>query len=313
MIKAAFQQASPLTKLFFSFFIIISSFLILTFFGFILAMPVFGAGFTEITQILSDVDHQKHVSLLKYFQIIQSTSLFVVPSFILSYFFSKTPLAYLSIGKKPGIRSVIISILIVITAVPFINVLAYFNEQLQLPDFMESIERWLEQTEERARMLTETFLQVETYGALALNLFMIAVIPAVGEELLFRGVIQRLFTEWTKNVHWGIWISAALFSAMHLQFYGFVPRAVLGGLFGYMLVWSGNMWLPVIAHFFNNAVAVVAYFFIERNWIDESVEEIGREPGQWVFVSFSLLFMILFLSMLRAFKKESGEPDSGNN
>ena len=103
------------------------------------------------------------------------------------------------------------------------------------------IEKWMKDAEESAAEITKAFLDVKTIPGLVFNVFMIAFLPAVGEELLFRGIIQRIFTDMTKSHHWGIWISAILFSAMHFQFYGFVPRVLLGALFGYLLVWSGSI------------------------------------------------------------------------
>jgi membrane protease YdiL (CAAX protease family) len=121
---------------------------------------------------------------------------------------------------------------------------------------------------------------------------MIGIIPAIGEELLFRGVIQRIFTEWTKNIHWGIWISAILFSALHLQFYGFVPRAILGAIFGYLLVWSGNLWLPVLAHFINNTVAVIAYYFYGEGILSVDPDKIGTNSEYHIAIIISFLLMV---------------------
>ncbi len=299
MQRGALQQANPITKLIFSVFIIISSFLVLVFAGFIFAMIFYQAGYAELMRMLSDISHPRHISVLRYFQIVQSTALFIIPSIALSFFFSVRPKNYLALNTNPRLRQIIITLLIVLSAVPVINGLAFLNEQIQFPGFLESLERWLKQTEERAKVLTELFLKVDNIQGLLLNLFMIAFIPAVGEELLFRGIIQRIFTEWTKNVHAGIWIAAILFSAMHLQFYGFLPRTVLGAIFGYMLVWSGSMWFPVLAHFFNNAAAVYAYYMIEKRMVNESIESFGTASDEWGFILVSLFFLTAFLLIFK--------------
>jgi hypothetical protein len=85
-------------------------------------------------------------------------------------------------------------------------------------------------------------------------------LPAIGEELLFRGVLQKLIQKMTGSSHWAIWITATLFSALHLQFFGFLPRLLLGALFGYLLEWTGTLWLPILAHFINNASGVIVFF-----------------------------------------------------
>jgi membrane protease YdiL (CAAX protease family) len=128
---------------------------------------------------------------------------------------------------------------------------------------------------------------------------MIAVLPAVGEELLFRGVIQKLFSKITRSHHWGIWISAILFSALHLQFYGFIPRLLLGAMFGYLLVWSGSLWLPILAHFINNAAAVTALFMIDHGYLNPSIEEFGAGVDDWHIGLFSLSAGLLILLTIK--------------
>src|SRR5690606_12250217 len=164
---------------------------------------------------------------------------------------------------------------------------------------LSGMEEWMKNAEEQAEVLTEAFLKVDTTAGLMFNLFMIAVLPAIGEELLFRGVIQRIFTNWTRNHHWGIWISAILFSALHIQFYGFVPRMLLGVMFGYLLVWSGTIWLPILAHFCNNAFAVTAMYLIDNNVLDPGVEEIGSTSDSYYAVVLSVLMVTLFLWLIK--------------
>jgi membrane protease YdiL (CAAX protease family) len=166
-----------------------------------------------------------------------------------------------------------------------------------LPEWLSGMERWMKNAEENAALLTEAFLKVETTQGLLFNLFMIALLPAIGEELLFRGVIQKIFTGWTRSHHWGIWITAILFSALHIQFYGFIPRMLLGVLFGYLLIWSGSIWLPVIAHFVNNGFAVMAIFLIDKNLLDPAVENIGGTPDSYysAFLSFAVVCALLLI------------------
>jgi membrane protease YdiL (CAAX protease family) len=130
------------------------------------------------------------------------------------------------------------------------------------------------------------------------NIFMIAVLPALGEELLFRGVIQRIFTSWIRNYHWGIWIAAFLFSAMHMQFYGFLPRMALGAMFGYLLVWTGTMWVPILAHFVNNTMGVLAYYFISKGVISKDIEQWGSGSEQFPMVLLSMVSVGLLLFLI---------------
>ena len=133
------------------------------------------------------------------------------------------------------------------------------------------------------------------------NIFMIALLPALGEELLFRGIVQKIFTQWSKNVHLGVWISAVLFSAMHVQFYGFIPRMMLGALLGYLLVWSGSLWLPIMAHFVNNASAVIFTYLFDKQMMTVNPDKIGTESDYTsVLISVLLTGVLLWL----IYKKE---------
>jgi hypothetical protein len=151
--------------------------------------------------------------------------------------------------------------------------------------------------------MVDKFMKVESISGLMFNIFMIAVLPALGEELMFRGVIQRIFTNWTKNYHWGIWITAFLFSAMHLQFYGFLPRMMLGAMFGYLLVWTGTMWVPILAHFVNNTMGVMGYFLINKGVITRDVEELGTGKEQLPLAIFSVISVSYLLYLIYRYEQ----------
>lgn len=295
MHKGILFGTGPFTKLIFSAFIIISSFLITLVAGLLLAIPLFGMGFMELIESFSNIVHPDYTRILKYLQLVQSVGLFVIPPFILAWFFGGRVLRYLFLDRRIKWETALLTTVLMLSAIPLINLMAHLNAQISLPDSFSALEQWMIRTEESAKRLTETFLQADTFMVLVYNLFLIAVIPAIGEELLFRGVIQRLFSEWTRNKHAGVWIAAILFSAMHLQFYGFIPRTLLGVLFGYLLVWSGRMWIPVLAHFVNNAAAVLVYYYIGKDKISEDIETLGAERGDWLYAILSLLFFLIFI------------------
>jgi uncharacterized protein len=299
------ENASAFTKLMFAAFIVIVIFLMTLVGGLLIAVPLFGMGFAELMDSLTNMAHPEYLRLIKYFQITQSIGLFLIPSFVLAWFFGGNAVRYLQLEKGISVNTALLTLFIMLSAVPAINLLAALNAELTLPDAFSSLEEWMQRTEESAKKLTELFLRADTTTDLLFNLLLVAIIPAIGEELLFRGVVQRLFSEWTKSSHAGIWIAAIIFSAMHLQFYGFLPRTMLGVLFGYMLLWSGNMWVPVMAHFVNNAAAVIVYYFIGKKQISESVETFGSEPGEWLFVILSLTIFIILTMVLYLRKRKT--------
>lgn len=248
----------------------------------ILAIPIFGTEvFTGLVSSTIDFN-EANIGLLKFFQLGQSIGLFIVPALVLAVLFGGNIGQYLLLNKKPFLKSAVLATLVVLSASPFINVLGIWNAQMELPGWMSGIEAWMKQSEESAAKLTELFVTTDNIGGLLFNIFLIGIIPAIGEELLFRGVIQRVITDWSKNKHVAIWVTAILFSALHMQFYGFIPRAILGALFGYLLVWSGNLWLPVIAHFINNTAAVIAYYLYDNGLTKVDPDMLGVDSAYGV-------------------------------
>lgn len=289
MLLTAFRESRPGTRLLFSGFIVVVVFLITQFLAAIVAVPIFG--FDALTGMIDGIDHTDPESLkfLKFFQISQTIGLFILPPFVVAWFFHADVLEYLSLRRKPTIIMSLMVLLLVLAVSPFINYTGAINAEMHFPESLSRVETWMRNAEDTAEQLVEAFLNVDGIGGLMFNLFMIAVLPAIGEELLFRGVIQKLFTGMSGSHHWGIWLSAALFSALHMQFYGFIPRMLLGGMFGYLLVWSGTLWLPILAHFINNAVAVILMYMADHAIISKEVEEFGSGPEGWIYALVSLV------------------------
>ena len=129
---------------------------------------------------------------------------------------------------------------------------------MELPSFMEPVENWMRAQEKTAEELTLMLLAGKGIVTLLFNLLVIALAAGITEEFLFRGAVQRVIGGWTRNHHIIIWSAAILFSAFHMQFFGFLPRMLLGAYFGYLLYWGRNIWIPVFAHFTNNAFAVIS-------------------------------------------------------
>lgn len=299
MLSTAFRGMKPFPQLMFSALVILVSFLAFLLISMIIAIPVFGIDSIADIPNINDLSDPQSLSALKYFQVAQSIGLFIIPPFVLGWLFHGRITEYLLINKKVTSTSVFLVAVLVIVVLPLINFIGEWNLQMHLPEWLSGMEQWMKNAEENAAELTEAFLKVETTGGLVFNLFMVALLPAIGEEFLFRGVIQRIFTNWTKSYHWGIWISAILFSALHIQFYGFVPRMLLGVMFGYLLIWSGTIWLPVAAHFFNNAFAVIALFLIDKNILNPQVEEIGAGSDSYYAAVISLVLTGLFMWFIK--------------
>jgi len=300
----ALRGMKPFSQLMFSAFVILVSFLAFLVISLIIAVPLFGLDSMLNIPTINDLNNPESIHVMKYLQVVQSIGLFIVPPFILGWLFHGNTSDYLHLNKKITVSSFFLILFLTFAAAPFINFIGEMNMRMILPHWLSGVEQWMKETEEKAAELTDAFLKVKGIGGLSFNLFMIALLPAIGEELLFRGVIQRIFTRMTRSHHGGIWIAAIMFSALHMQFYGFVPRMLLGVLFGYMLVWSGSMWLPIVGHFLNNAFAVIILFLIDKNMANPKLEEIGAGSDSYYLAAISLVLILVFMFIIK--KENSG-------
>ena len=297
MKRGILEYLSPFAKLLFLFLLVICCFILLSFAGVLLAIPLFHINLFNRIDILMDIQNPAYIGILKYLQMIQSVSLFIVPALLAGFLFGKSPANYLGIKKKASVSFFIATFLILFVGLPFINWLSSINEMMKLPESMKAVEQWMKDTEGEAAKITDAFLNVKTLSGLSVNILMIAIIPAIGEELFFRGVMQRIFSDWFKNMHVAIFFTAFLFAAIHMQFYGMLPRMMLGVLFGYLYYWTGSLWVPVFAHFLNNGAAVIVSYLSSRGFISSGYEDLGATnnffliAGSIVFTGF-LLFMV---------------------
>lgn len=251
------------------------------------------------------------VSSLKWIQFFQSAAMFLLPPLCMAYLWSKQPLEWLKVKGEKELKGERVkmkgervwAVVLMLVALPAINLLAHINEQMALPAFLEPLEAWMKTQEETAKNLTDQFMHVTTFGGLIINLLLMAVLPAISEELTFRGVLMNLFKVKGESVpHLAIWCSAILFSAIHLQFYGFVPRMLMGALFGYMLVWTGSLWTPILMHFTNNAMAVILYFVsLRAGWDIEMMDAIGTNDTLWLGV----VSMVITIVGIYAFRRST--------
>ena len=290
MHKGLLSKSRPIEKFFFSLFIIVVSFIIVFVVGVVLAIPFFKVNLFQNPYVLSNISPE-NINVLKYFQVVQTIGLFILPAFVMGFFYGDNIARYLKFNVSPKQISVILAAFVMIAAIPIINFLAEINSKLILPDCLSSFEQWMKQSELNAQKITQAFMSVKTTSGLFVNVFVIAIIPAIGEELLFRGVFQKLFINMTKNIHVGVIIAAVLFSGMHMQFYGFVPRFLMGVFLGYLLVWSNSIWLPIIAHFVNNCFAVIYYFFSNSNDMGNEIDNFGVNNETVLYLIFSVLIV----------------------
>ncbi len=226
---------------------------------------------------------------------------FLLPALVFWYLFEKqqwTDFQSRPLGQLSTF-SLLLVVILVIAFMPLNGLIIQWNQGLTFPETLAPIERWMRAKENELGELTKYLTTITTPSRLILALLVIAVLPAIGEEVLFRGVLQRRFTEWTgNNPHIGIWLAAAVFSAIHMQFYGFFPRMLLGALFGYLYVWSGNLWVPILAHFVNNGFTVLMVYLRQRQVVSMNIEDTERVP-----IMAGLFSLLLCMGLLYYFRR----------
>lgn len=280
----------------------ISSFLAL------LAMiPFTGIEILFNPSILGNYSDPNVIIGLKVAQIINATGTFVVPALLFAKYTQASTFEFLKLKTKLNFLLVFLAIVLSAVALPLINFLSYLNSNIQLPASFSSIENWMRSTTATYNALTTAFMQDTSVFGLIMNLFVMAFLAAFGEELFFRATLQQHFQKWIGN-HKAIWLSAFIFSAIHIEFYGFIPRFLLGVMLGYLFTWSGSIWLPILVHFCNNAFAVIIQFFINRTLLPEGVDQIGSNNHEFVY---TLLGSITTFSILILVYKLRPQPSIG--
>lgn len=240
---------------------------------------------------------------LKWLQFIQTTATFLLPPILCAWLWDEEhkPLRWLRMDVPVQWQNILLAVVIMVCAVPGINLLADLNSRVELPKSLEFIEQILKSQEEAAAALTERFLQADTIGGLLINIGLMALLPALSEELSFRGTLQQIIYKdqsgkvQSTKVHLAIWITAFIFSAIHMQFYGFVPRMLLGAIFGYVFVWSGSLWVPITMHFVNNGLAVLVYYLMGESENTKNIADTLGAGDTWYLGVFSILITSLGL------------------
>lgn len=230
---------------------------------------------------------------LRFMQALQAILVFVLPVLLMLKLFKQPLRAYLSLHQAQ-LKYYLAALGSILLMMPFMNMLITWNEQLHLPQALSSVEAWMRQQEASANELTQLMMSDVSVSGLLLNLLVMAIFTGFAEECLFRGTLQRMLTSDTdKMPHLAIWVTAFIFSAIHLQFYGFFPRLLMGAWFGYLLCWSGSLWVPAAAHAFNNAMVVLSHYAVAHQWIPEHFGETIGTGRTWYLALLSLLAIVL--------------------
>lgn len=285
-------SASPIFKIAYLFlFLLIGIFIAGIFAGLILMIP----GINEYGEI----------SGIYVNTIVQSVFAIALPAYLIVAWTNHKPVYYLKIindGKLPS--KMIFALLVFMVSYFFASFLAQLNKGMILPENMKNIEEMMRSMEDAALETTDMLLSGKSLGSLIMNLVVVAGFAAISEELFFRGALQQFIYEKLKNDHVSIWLTALVFSLVHFQFYGFLPRLFLGAILGYLFNYTQNLWAPILFHFLNNATVIILNFFwSDREWY-KNLEETSVTP---VFTGIAIVSLVLTIALFWVYNNQTSK------
>lgn len=249
-----------------------------------------------------------HASAMRVEAVLSQLMVFLLPSLALAAWVHRVNNAYyLPVNVHVGYANAGMAILLMLVSMPVLSCVVALNEAAVLPQGMHVIESWLREQEQTMALRTETLLKASRADVLAVNILVIALLPALCEEVLFRGVLVNWLHRLCGNMHVVIWLSAIVFSACHMQFYGFVPRMLLGAAFGYMVWWTGSLWTSVLAHGMNNAVVVIAAYGYHKGLWSDVYNSTAVSDVRWWAVAASVAATAAVLYLLYAYNRQHRE------
>ena len=252
------------------------------------------------------------LSSLRFMQITSQIFTFVLPPMLYAMLVKKEPMTALGL-KKVTYHWFVIGIAMMYAILPLNNIFAEWNAGLKLPESMSGIEEMMRSMQESATELTEKMLNVNNIGGLIINIIMIAGLAALGEELLFRSIIQTSLIKICRNAHIGIFLASAIFSFIHFEFYGFIPRLVIGLLLGYMYYYSKSIWVPMTMHFANNATIVFLYYLNNIGLTNIDVEGFGETNIVVLLLSVIATAALFWLAIRRTRNENDDDNDNDND
>jgi membrane protease YdiL (CAAX protease family) len=283
-LKGIYADKSSASKVGILFFLIFVSVILHTLLAVVLVALFADNGMALIQN--QDLSNQASINYLKLMQLFSGVGLFITPTLLYAYL-TNFEFKFFKLSRQNTLLAIAIMLLIT----PFIGLLLEWNMMIPAPE-------WLLQFDINSEAFVTAFLQMSNIWGLLFTLLVLAIVPAIGEELLFRGYLQQKLGNWLSNPHTAILITAFLFSAIHFHFKGMIPRFVLGVLLGYLFYWSNSLWLPILAHFVNNAQAVILSYPSFK--IDSGAYSVSPESsvdpimGLFSFMSVSLLLYLLY-------------------
>lgn len=239
---------------------------------------------------------------LRVMALLNHIFLFLLPPILFALIYrNQAWAAYLNIDKAPVWWQALLGIALLFIAYPIVQKAYEINELIPLPS-------WAGQMEDSTAEVLKQILTMNHSTEFLFNVVIIGLLPGIAEELFFRGVLQQESYTWVGRNAVAVWLTAILFSALHFQFEGFLPRVVLGALLGYAFLWTKNLWVPMIMHFVNNATPVFGMYFFGDDM--DTLDPASAEPVTWWALTLSAVATIGIGYFLYQKTRQQDEPAS---
>lgn len=260
--------------------------------GLLAAQTFFGADMEAIKSFLANPEGATALGTLKVLQIFTAMGLFLIPAMVFSQLFSPLPTLFLRLSNPVKPLFLVAAAALFVVFIPITDAISWFTQDVHLPEFLSDYETEVRESSSRTQELISGFLEMNSFGDFAFNLFLLAILPAFAEEFFFRGVLQELLLRKTHKMHLAVWVGALAFGLMHNQLFSLLPLVVLGAMLGYLKEWTGSLWPSILAHFVNNGSIVVVMYFGHMNMT--KLAELSTPQATWLIPSIILSVALIF-------------------
>ena len=254
---------------------------------------------------IPDSPKTNEINAMRMFQGIVSLGTFVISAFVISLIFKERPLEYLGLDSFPKPVYLLIVPVLLIVSMPFLSWLVEMNSKLTLPAFLSGLENTLKEMELKNERMYDLMLTMDNYNQLFLNLLVMALIPALGEELFCRGVLLNVIYDYSGKFLRSVIIVALIFTLFHMQFYKFVPMMVLALLLGLFINWTHSLWASILFHFLNNTFAVAGSFYYQRGVKNILTDDTAHMP--YLLTIGSFIITIALIAWINKYSKRNSE------
>ena len=287
------HSGSPLYQLFVSLMIVFVVGVTLSLIFVLAGMLIFGSDLSVLEKASSSLG-KNDFGFMRYLLIVQDISLLIIPSIIILILMKPEPSGKIPGLEVPHLKEIGLVVILTFCIFPVTSFTGKINSAMHLPELLSGVEQWMTDKEDKADHIIDLLVESNTFPVMMVNLLTIALMPAIAEELIFRGVFQKIFADLFRSGHIAVRFTAFLFSAIPLQFFGFIPRFILGLVFGYLFLWSGTLWLPVVSHFVNNAFPVILSYLEGLEKLSAPTDTPLWKQALALPVPIVIIFIILF-------------------